>query len=86
MRKAAWAEDGVQGRKAGGVDARGVAFRLRADIRDRQHCGRKRERPHHLSGGARRGRSPARSKGRKGRRHVRGEGRHQVLSIEHLFE
>jgi hypothetical protein len=38
-----------------------------------------------LPEGARRGRSPARSQGREGRRHVRGKGRHEP-SIEHLFE
>jgi hypothetical protein len=38
------------------------------------------------SRGARCGRSPARAKGRQGRRHVRREGRHQAPSIEHLFE
>ena len=91
-RQTAGAEDGVEGREACGVDARGVVGRLRTDIRDRQRrCHR--ERPHRrpvpggcVPGGARRGRSPARSKGREGRRHIRGEGRHQMVSIEHLFE
>ncbi len=91
-RQSAGPEDGVQGRKAGGVDT----GEIRGRLRDRQ-CGRHRERPHHhpdggsvpggaRRGGARRGRSPARLKGREGRRHVRGKDRHQMLSIEHLFE
>ncbi len=44
--------------------------------------GTRRPSPDHARGG----RSPARLEGRKGCRHVRGEGRHQVPSIEHLFE
>ena len=77
-------EDGIERRKAGGVDTGrvGCDVGLRGQVRQCCH----RQRPHHVTRGARRGRSPARSKGRQGRRDIRGKGRHQVLSIEHLFE
>jgi hypothetical protein len=92
-------QDGVQLREPGGDDAGRVGgragkwdpgsdarVRIRPDGRCRRRCRRHREGAHHLPNGARRGRSPARSKGRKGRRHVRGKGRHQASSIEHPFE
>ncbi len=99
-RQPAGPEDGVQGREAGGVDAGGIRptarVRARHEHRSRQHRGCHREGAHHLPcgawrgrgchAGARRGRSPARSKGRESRRHVRGKHRHQVASIEHVFE
>jgi hypothetical protein len=87
-------EDRIQCREPGGVDLRGVSRHLgggdsgpetRIGIRCEQWKWRQGERSHHVPGGARRRRSPARSKGRQGCRHVRGKGGHQVLSIEHLF-
>ncbi len=76
-------EDGIERRKTSGVDPRRVGHvGLRGQLRQVCHC----QRAHYLARGARRGRSPARSKGREGCRHVRGKGRHQVVSIEHLFE
>ena len=95
-RQAAGPEDGVKRRKAGGVDAGGIRgdtgyrrarpdigrlVRVRIKLRQRRH----RQGPDHLAHGARRGRAPPRSKGRKGCRHVGGEVRHRA-SIEHLFE
>jgi hypothetical protein len=87
-------EDGVQGRKPGRVDAGRIRQRLagpsRSGVRKRQALGRHREGPHDVAddtvSGSWRGRSPARLEGRQRRGHVGGEGRHQVPSIEHLFE
>ena len=82
------AEDGVERREPGGVDLRRVHRHLGGREGRLETCrlGGQRQRSQHVPGGARRGRAPARSKGRQGCRHVRGKRRHQVLSIEHLFE
>ncbi len=92
--QSARAQDGVQLREPGGEDAGRIRDARKwvpgpdARVRIRRGDGIRhhREGAHHLPDGARRSRSPARSKGREGRRHVPGEGRHQVFSIEHLFE
>ena len=72
------AEDRVEVRKTRREDPRSVRLPERARCRVRIRVGDGCERPDHLPDGARRGRSPARSQGRQGRRHVRGKGRHQV--------
>ena len=88
-RQAAGAEDGIQRREAGGVDAGGVRCGVGsrgsepdAGVRLRNQC----QRADHLPRGPGGGRSPARAKCRQGCRHVRGKSRHQVPSIEHMFE
>ena len=80
-------QDRVQLRKAGREDlgrvrstgpstgpSGGIDGGIDLDVQLRR---RHREGAHHLPDGAGRGRSPARSKGRQGRRHVRGKCRHQ---------
>jgi hypothetical protein len=71
--KSARPEDGVQLREPGREDAGGIRNGEWLERRHRDHC----KGAPHLPGGARRGRTPARSKGFKSRRHVRGEGCHQ---------
>lgn len=98
-REPARPQDGVQLREPGREDA--VRIRGAGNLPPelllaprgprRRPCepsvrGCQREGAHHLPAGARRGRSPARSKGREGRRHIRGKSRHQTGIIEHLFE
>jgi hypothetical protein len=94
-RQPAGPEDGVQGRKPGRVDAgrirHGLAGPVRSGVPERRGLGFHRERPHDIaddavSDGSWRSRSPARSEGRERRGHVGGKRRHQVPSIEHLFE
>lgn len=71
----------------GAGDDHGAGGAARKSVCRGFHHGRggHRERTHHVPSGTRRGRSPARSKGRQGRRDIRGEDRHQASIIEHLF-